>query len=330
VSSRNMENINNRDVLFDNLKGFIIFTVVIGHAFEYYSSTNALMSFIYDLIYSFHMPLFIFIAGYFSKDFAKSRNKILPNLIVPYLIFNSMYVVLLYFTTGQRHFNLLIPQFAFWFLISLAFYRGLLEQIIKIKWIIPITIILGLAAGLNDHVNSFLALSRTISFCWFFLAGYYCTEVHIKKIRRFNKTAIIALFIFGSAIFIVFRITKFLPFDFLMNKPYLSGSELLGIIDRAAAYMLASIFGVVIISFMPSSRTCLSTIGQRTMIIYLGHGFINGVIRLVDPFVSFPVFNMIFLFIFSISVTWFLSISIFDNLYNRMMNSINGAIFKAS
>jgi fucose 4-O-acetylase-like acetyltransferase len=328
VSAKSMEKIQDRNVLFDNLKGVTIFSVVLGHAFEYYATTSVVINFIYDLIYSFHMPLFIFIAGYFSKDLARLRNKIFPNLIVPYLIFNSIYVVLLYLTTGQRHFNILIPQFAFWFLISLAFYRGLLVQLIKIKWIIPITIFLGLAAGLNDHIDSFLASSRTISFCWFFLAGYFCTEAHISKIRQFNKTAIMISVIFVLAMFVVLKTTKILPIDFLMNTPYSSGSEVLGLIGRAVAYLFASIFGVAIIAVMPSNNTYFSTIGQRTMIIYLGHGFINGIIRLINPFVTLPVFNGIFLFVFSMGVTLLLSISIFENLYNRMMNNINGTILK--
>ncbi len=62
-----MNNENTRNILLDNLKGFVIFTVVLGHTFEWYRPTSLLMKFTHDLIYQFHMPLFIFISGYFSK-----------------------------------------------------------------------------------------------------------------------------------------------------------------------------------------------------------------------------------------------------------------------
>lgn len=57
-----------RDYLFDNIKGLLIFLVVFGHLISY-SSFKKIHSidFIYLSIYIFHMPIFVFISGYFSK-----------------------------------------------------------------------------------------------------------------------------------------------------------------------------------------------------------------------------------------------------------------------
>jgi fucose 4-O-acetylase-like acetyltransferase len=130
-----------RNILFDNIKGFVIFSVVLVHALEWYTSTSTVMSYVHDLIYQFSMAMFIFISGFFSKDVKRVRERIVPDLIIPYIIVESIYVVLLYFATDQQKFNILVPQFAFWFLVSLAFYRGFLAQLVKIKWILPIMII---------------------------------------------------------------------------------------------------------------------------------------------------------------------------------------------
>jgi fucose 4-O-acetylase-like acetyltransferase len=323
-----MEKIHNRDIAFDNIKGFVILTVVLGHAIEAYTPTSAIMNFAYYLIYSFHMPLFIFIAGYFSKNIAKSRESVFPKLIISYLIFDLAYVVVKYLVTGEQSLNLLTPNFSFWFLISLACYRGLLGQLVKIKWIIPITIVIGLLIGFVDNVDTFLSLSRTISFCWFFLAGYYCTERHINQIRTLNKFVVLALFIFGLALFFVTYITHTVPMNFGMSGPYASGNEYLGLVGRAVNYVLASIFVVVIIAVAPSNNAYISKIGQRSMIIYLLQAFPNGLMKLINPLAPLPIMNMIFLFVYSVSITLLFSLPVFNNLYDKMMNGINKTIYK--
>ena len=51
---------NNNNILVSFLQAFGIILVVIGHS--YYGNTEGLWT--YAWIYSFHMPLFMFISGY--------------------------------------------------------------------------------------------------------------------------------------------------------------------------------------------------------------------------------------------------------------------------
>lgn len=59
----------NRNPYWDTLKGILIVLVVLGH------TGTALGEKILSVIYSFHMPLFLFISGYFSK---RDMSKTLP------------------------------------------------------------------------------------------------------------------------------------------------------------------------------------------------------------------------------------------------------------
>ncbi len=80
-----------RDSYFDNAKFLLIFLVVFGHIIRSYIHDNDALLHIYKFIYTFHMPAFILISGYFAKGFNRHGyvKKIAWKLIVPYLIFQE-------------------------------------------------------------------------------------------------------------------------------------------------------------------------------------------------------------------------------------------------
>lgn len=56
-----------RSSLFDNMKVILIVLVVFGHSLEEISLEHG-YAVMRAWIYSFHMPAFVFISGFFSKD----------------------------------------------------------------------------------------------------------------------------------------------------------------------------------------------------------------------------------------------------------------------
>ena len=58
----------NRVFLFDNIKFFLISTVVVGHIIDFATAESDVYKSIFLFIYSFHMPLFIFLSGLFNKN----------------------------------------------------------------------------------------------------------------------------------------------------------------------------------------------------------------------------------------------------------------------
>lgn len=97
---------NNRISYIDQLKGITIFLVVLGHLIEHNAGRN---NFLWTFIYSFHMPLFMFISGYLANvtfkidhlNFSnivlfigkKSRTLLLPFLswgvLIPYFVLQN-------------------------------------------------------------------------------------------------------------------------------------------------------------------------------------------------------------------------------------------------
>lgn len=76
-----------RDTFYDSLKFVLISLVILGHTLEANLDDRISLA-IYNAIYLFHMPLFIFVTGYFTKKYADkgkqaySLAKILETLVV--------------------------------------------------------------------------------------------------------------------------------------------------------------------------------------------------------------------------------------------------------
>lgn len=97
-----MTSLKERDYFFDNARAILILLVVFGHMLQPYTSGDKYLSALYLVIYSFHMPTFLFISGYFAKNIDKPYylEKISKRLIVPYMIFFAFFSIY-YFLTGK-------------------------------------------------------------------------------------------------------------------------------------------------------------------------------------------------------------------------------------
>ena len=111
-----------RDPTFDALKFFAIFLVLWGHAIQYLVSTEYYDEPVYRIIYSFHMPLFMAIVGYFSSG-SKSNNilstlmKKFRQLLLPACIFGLIFLFLGCYKGGMKS-GIGYWIYAFWFLKS--------------------------------------------------------------------------------------------------------------------------------------------------------------------------------------------------------------------
>ena len=78
-----------RDPFFDNAKFLLLVIVVFGHLLQPFIGEAGWVHDLYFTIYTFHMPAFILISGYFAKSFARKFQVEVSHLLkfVCYLIF---------------------------------------------------------------------------------------------------------------------------------------------------------------------------------------------------------------------------------------------------
>ncbi|MFD1064579.1 acyltransferase family protein [Oceanobacillus locisalsi] len=277
-----------RNAFFDNAKVFLIFLVVFGHLIQPFISDSKSTEAIYIWIYTFHMPAFILLAGFFAKGSGNKKYiwNLMKKLIIPYFIFQTLYTIY-YFFIGKADWQtgVFYPQWSLWFLFSLFSWHILLVLFKKIPagWSITLSIFIGIIVGYFGEIGHSFSLSRTFVFFPFFLIGYWLTvnQVMLVKTRKV-KLASIAVMVTMFALIYVFPVidTGWL----LASKSYSSlGVESFGGLVRLFVYVIAAVMTVSILAWIPKRNMgWITKLGTRTLYVYLLHGFIIQFLREFD------------------------------------------------
>ena len=125
-----MDNISSQSIgkrlpYFDVLKLFAIFLVLWGHCIQYFLSSQYSDEPVYRYIYSFHMPLFMMISGYFSASsmrlhFTELITKKSRQLLLPCVSWAIIFTIIATTITNRPFINALTSSliYGFWFLKS--------------------------------------------------------------------------------------------------------------------------------------------------------------------------------------------------------------------
>lgn len=269
-----------REYYFDNAKFILIFLVVFGHFIQPFIDDHKIIMTIYHFVYSFHMPAFILVSGYFAKGFKKEGyiKKTAKKLLIPYLIFQLIYTIYYYFLyNGQSLlFEPFNPQWSLWFLISLFCWNVMLYGYTKLpmKWSLALAVIVGVGVGYLPFVENYLSLSRTFVFFPLFLLGFYCKKEHFTALKRPAVqvgSAILLLAIFIGYYFVPDFNTGWL----LGSKSYETLSqENLGGLIRLAVYAISIVMTIAFYSLLPKNKYFFTSWGTHTLYVYLLHGFV--------------------------------------------------------
>ncbi|WP_234396848.1 acyltransferase family protein [Bacillus massiliglaciei] len=274
---------------FDNARLILIFLVVFGHVISPLKSNDDFLFSLYSMIFLFHMPAFILISGYFSKGFQKKGYfvKIIKKIILPYLIFQIIYSVFYYWNGdySSLEFNLLQPHWTLWFLLSLFSWNLLLYVFGKLKWAgLAIAVGIGIGIGYLDYAGSFLSLSRTFVFFPYFLLGFLLESKHLQMVKNIKYAPAIGAMILLSTLLLF---TAYFPKEavpWLLGDTSYADMGVMQLTDgliRAVQYGFTAVVIFGFLAIVPKTGFKMTVIGQRTLYIYLLHGFIIKTIQTV-------------------------------------------------
>jgi len=270
--------IDKNDYYYDNIKFILIFIVVVGHYCEKYSEST-LLNGVFTFIYSFHMPLFIFLSGYFSKNIESQRIKDVRNLLIPYLIIQVLYFVILALANPAYKWSLLLPLGANWYLLGLFVWRMLAPYFRQTKYALFYAIGIGLLVGLLPDLNQTLNLQRIFTYLPFFIFGYQFNGNYKEKLL-FKSTwfpiafwLIFVLFVVSGLYFpeIVSVIKKWE----ITLYPYTGNisEKLYQLSGRFMFYSISIIISFLFLQMIPDRKTVYSEAGKNSLYVFLFHMF---------------------------------------------------------
>lgn len=288
-----------RNAYFDNAKLLLIYLVVFGHIIQPFTIDSKELSTLYTWIYTFHMPAFIFLAGFFAKGAGNIKYilTLMKKLLIPYLIFQVIYTAY-YFFIGKENWltdNIFYPHWSLWFLVSLFCWHILLIFYKRLPVYVGllIAIVLGTIIGYFDHVGHTFSLSRTFVFFPYFLLGYLVKFEHIKLLKQRVVRYASIIIVLAMAVTIYFM-PDINSGWLLASKSYDTlGMEDLGGIARLMIYCTSTLMVIAVLSFIPERRFSFTYLGERTLYVYLLHGFFIQFFREYNLFEVEGLFDLI-------------------------------------
>ena len=267
----------NRIALWDNLKFFLVTCVVIGHFADQFTNVSKIYDSIFLFIYSFHIPLFIFIAGLMFKNKNITAKAIFfISIGFAYKIVSAIVERLL--GTVKVEFFLLWDGGLSWFMFALAAYIVILKIIEKQnkEYILVFSIVLACFVGYDPGIGDFLYLSRIIIFFPFFLSGVLLQNFDIVSFKDKNfkykfLAGLIVLVWLGLCIYEVDRVYG-LRYLFTGRNPFFPRIMSYAPLVRLASYIISFSIGFSLVMLMPNQRMFLITdMGENSINVYFWH-----------------------------------------------------------
>lgn len=270
-----------RIYLYDNLKFFLIFFVLIGHFMDFTGITDDTDGFraVFIFLYSFHMPLFIFISGLFysGKDvFRKIASFLAAGIIAEIVVFLSQYILL-----GVNDFSLTSISGIPWYMLAMAAFTALnyvFRDVNKV-YMLVIAVLIACFAGYSNDIGDEFTLSRIIVFYPFYILGSMTDKVKLERLSENVK-----LKIAGGAVLVIWAVICALQVShFYYLRLLFTGRNSFadtladtmmpyGSLYRLMCYAMAVLFGFSLICLCSTRKLPLiTTIGQRTLQVYFWH-----------------------------------------------------------
>ncbi len=273
-----------RNYYFDNIKSVLIFLVVIGHFIDEAYNQSPVFKSMFIWIYLFHMPLFIFITGFFSKRLVQNKERVLKRSFEFFTLYVLMkitlFIVRFLFDGRSTDFSLFEESSVPWYLLSVAIMYLIsytLRNVNK-KAVFVLFLIIAVFAGYDSNIRDFMAISRTVVFYPFFLLGLAVSEENIAKLKSRKVNYIAAIIILCVSIAICYA----LPETVAAIRPLLTARnsykslndaiEPFGPFLRLMVYALGTLIGSSVITIIPKKKLGYFTaIGTKTLPVYFFH-----------------------------------------------------------
>ena len=325
-----------RDVKWDNVKFVLIFLVVLGHIADIYANVSGATGILRFVIYTFHMPLFIFISGLFGKKNIREKryNKIFSYLIL-YLFIKIIDFIAKWIVNGTKPaFHLFSEGSVPWYAFCLFAFSLITIAVDRFdrRYVFVFSIILALIAGYDNELGDFLCISRIIVYFPFYFAGYCLEADKVKEFLGTKKMKALSVLVIAAVIaatIIFYEEISSVKYIFTGRNPYgvFKPGCPYAFLVRLACYAVSALMSAAIISLVPGGKNSnvFTRVGERSVQIYALHfffkilyfGLINDNFHIDGYFTSMLI---VYEIIVSVVLMIICALPFWNPLFTEMMN----------
>lgn len=270
-----------RDAYFDNVKYLAIVLVAVAHAWEPVMDGSRATRALYMVVYTFHMPAFILVSGYFSRSFDMSSAKVkrlVTGVVVPYVLFETAYSLFKRYAGGAEDtpVTLLDPLFLTWFLIALFIWRVTTPLWQSLRHPLPVALAIAALASVTPGIGDDLDLQRVCQLLPFFVLGLLMKPEHFQLIRR-REIRMLALPLAAGALAFAYWAAPRMRLGWFYRSN--SAQEMdfqwwTGPVMTLVMFGCALLLTIAFLAWVPRRHMWFTALGAGTICGYLLHGFL--------------------------------------------------------
>jgi fucose 4-O-acetylase-like acetyltransferase len=243
---------------------------------------------VYLFVNLFHLPVFIILAGYFSRNFSFAKGKardLITKLALPYVLFEIAYSLLEWQMTGRGRLTISVldPSYLTWFLLALFAWRLSTPVWQQIRWPLAVAIVISVVSY-TGPLSSHLDMHRIFGMTPFFVLGLCLTPEHLAYLR------LTWVRIGGALVLVAGLAVSFFAKDHMNDRwlhwrttnAKLGVSELTGSAVHLGLLVAGAVLAVAFLAVVPRRRTWFTALGTVTIYAYLLHGFVVKLIQYKD------------------------------------------------
>ncbi|WP_028802640.1 acyltransferase family protein [Streptomyces sp. 142MFCol3.1] len=270
-----------RDAFFDNAKYLAIVLVAMGHAWEPLRDQSRIIDAMYTVVYTFHMPAFIIISGYFSRSFDMRPDRLkrlVTGVLVPYVLFETAYSLFKRYAAPDpgQSITLLDPWYLTWFLVALFVWRLTAPLWKLVRWPLPLALTIAVVASMSPDIGDDLDLQRVLQFLPFFVLGLVMKPEHFQLVRR-REVRILSVPVLAAALAVGWWAVPRMNTAWFYHR---DAAQDLGAPWWSGAVMTFALFGCSLLltacffAWVPRRTFWFTALGAGTLYGYLLHGFL--------------------------------------------------------
>ncbi|MCI3269637.1 acyltransferase family protein [Streptomyces cylindrosporus] len=270
-----------RDAFFDNAKYLAIVLVAMAHSWEPLKGDSRVLEGVYTVVYTFHMPAFIVISGYFSRSFDMRPDRLrrlVTGVLVPYVVFETAYSLFKRYGDHDpgMDISLLDPWYLTWFLVALFVWRLTTPLWKSFRWPLPLALGIAMLASVSPDIGDDLDLQRVLQFLPYFVLGLCMRPEHFRMVRT-RAMRILSVPVFAAALAVGWWAVPRMNTAWFYHR---DSAQELGAPWWAGPVMTLALFGCSLLltacffAWVPRRTMWFTALGAGTLYGYLLHGFL--------------------------------------------------------